>query len=81
MRRWRTCGDWLRCRLANEKVVLTVPPGDKPQRIVIWPVRVGQGRVRLAFDCKREVDVVREELAGADAEQHRRETLGRKDEA
>ena len=38
-------------RYPGESVIITVPPGDKPQRITVKPIQVRGDRVRLGFDA------------------------------
>lgn len=49
-------------RHPGESVIITVPPGDKPQRITVKLIQVRGDRVRLGFDAPREIEVHREEV-------------------
>jgi carbon storage regulator CsrA len=45
-----------------EKIVIDVPPSDRPRRIVVSVVVIERGKVRLGFEAGRDIRVMRPEL-------------------
>lgn len=50
-------------RDVNERVIITIPPSSKPQRVVVTAVATCGSRTRLGFDAERDVEIFREEIA------------------
>ena len=49
-------------RARDEKVVVTVPPSDRPTRLLVEPVDIRASRVRLGFTAPNEVVIDRAEV-------------------
>lgn len=49
-------------RAPRERIVITVPPSDKPTRVVVSVDEIRQERVRLGFLARTDVTVNREEV-------------------
>jgi len=52
-------------RYANEDVIITVPPSEKPRTIVVRAVEIDGRRMRLGFTAESEVVINRMEVQEA----------------
>jgi len=62
-------------RKKNERTVITVPPSNKPQQIVITTVDIRGDKVRTGYDADEAVTIHRGEVQEA-IERERREADG-----
>ena len=49
-------------RKVDERIVITVPPSDKPTQIIITAVEFRGDKVRIGIDAPSDVLVLRDEL-------------------
>lgn len=70
-------------RHVGERVIITVPPSDKPTTIAVLVVGLWGGQARLAFKAPRETAVHREEVQaerdGGDYEDTKRKARERRE--
>ena len=51
-------------RRVSERLILNIPPSDKPQTVTIMPTEIRGDAVRLGIQAPREIEIVREEISG-----------------